>query len=176
MKILVGSTNPVKIAATQAVFSRLHPDSSVAGLNVPSGVPDQPWGDPQTRTGAINRARVALAPGADFGVGFEGGLVETELGLMTCAWCAVAGEGGRIGVGGGVNVLLPESIHTMLYTGNELGSAMDLLIGAEGTKQGPGAVGILTAGLTDRQQAYMHMLALALAPFRRPDLYRQDRR
>jgi len=47
----------------------------------------------------------------------------------------------------------------------ELGVAMDRLVGATNTKHGRGAVGILTAGLVDRQRAYEVLIAYALGPF-----------
>jgi inosine/xanthosine triphosphatase len=172
MKIVVGSTNPVKIAAAKVVFARLDPDAEIANRAVESGVPIQPWGDEETRAGAINRARAALASDAAYGVGFEGGLLETEYGLMTCAWCAVVDGAGRLGLGGGVNVLLPAAVAEAVRAGQELGAVMDQLTGEHNTKQHEGAVGILTGGLSDRQRAYEHMLALALASFRRPALYR----
>lgn len=171
MKVNVGSRNPVKINATRAVFMQLDSTVEIVGVAVNSGVADQPLGDTETQQGTINRARAALTPGAAYGVGFEGGILETEHGLLTCAWCAVADQSGKLGLGGGVNVLLPPKIATLLAQGHELGVAMDILTGAHNSKQGPGAVGILTDGLSDRQSAYEHMLNLALAPFRRPDLY-----
>lgn len=174
MKVAVGSTNPVKIAAARAVFALLDSAVEVVSLPVASGVSPQPWGDEEARRGALNRARGALSEGVDFGVGFEGGVIETEHGLMTCAWCAVVGRSGTAGLGGGVNVLLPPPVQRRLRAGGELGPAMDVLVGEDNTKQGPGAVGILTADLTDRQRAYEHILIMALAPFRRPDLYRDD--
>ena len=171
MKVVVGSTNRVKVAAARAVFERFVNDLSVDGLAVESGVPVQPWGDGQTRQGALNRAQAALTNGAEYGVGFEGGLIETELGIMTCAWCAVIDPAGQIGMGGGVNILLPPDVSEAVKNGEELGPAMDRLIGEADTKQGPGAVGILTDGLADRQSAYEDILILALGPFRRRDLY-----
>lgn len=172
MHIVIGSLNPVKRQAAEAVLAPLYPGASFAALDVPSGVPVQPWGDAQTRTGAINRARAALAQaGADLAVGLEGGLVRTELGLMTCAWAAVAGSDGRIGVGGGSHVLLPASAVESLEAGQELGAVMDALTGERNTKHGLGAIGILTDGLESRETAYAHIVRLALAPFRQPDLY-----
>lgn len=171
MRVAVGSTNPVKIEAARAVFAALDPDVEVVGRAVASGVPEQPWGGEQTRTGAINRARAALSPDVDFGVGFEGGVDDTELGVMTCAWAAVVDHTGRCGVGGGVHALLPPSVQVDLRAGGELGPAMDRIAGVRNTKQGLGAVGILTNGLVDRQAAYEMILTLTLAPFIRPDLY-----
>lgn len=171
MRVAVGSSNPVKVAAARAVFSRLDPEVEILERPVPSGVPEQPWGSEQTRTGAVNRARAALGEDADFGVGFEGGLDDTELGVMTCAWCAVVDRDAECGVGGGVHALLPPLVQEALRAGGELGPAMDHLTGEHNTKQGAGAVGVLTDGLVDRQAAYEMILALALARFIRPDLY-----
>jgi inosine/xanthosine triphosphatase len=144
-------------------------------VDVPSGVSDQPFGDEETRRGAVNRARWALVEvGADVGVGLEGGLIETEYGLMTCAWCAVVDSQGRVGVGGGVNVLLPPAVADKMRQGLELGQAMDALTGLDDTKRHMGAVGILTNGLSDRQEAYVHIVKMALVRFLRPEYYDDD--
>ncbi len=173
-RIAVGSTNPVKIAAVRAVTAHAFPAVEIISLSVNSGVPQQPWGDAETRRGALNRARAALATiGADastehakvLGVGLEGGMVETEMGLMTCAWCIIVDPGGRVGVGGGVHMLVPPSVAQILRAGGELGPAMDRLSGQHNTKQMQGAVGILTGGLSNRQKAYEQLVAMALAPF-----------
>jgi inosine/xanthosine triphosphatase len=142
---------------------------------VPSGIPDQPWGDAETRQGALNRARAALASqAADLAVGFEGGLIRTELGLMTCAWCAVIGADGQCGVGGGSHMLLPPAAADLLDQGLELGVVMDRLTGQHNIKHGPGAIGVLTAGLENRSSAYAHILRLALAPLRSPAFYEEQ--
>jgi inosine/xanthosine triphosphatase len=168
MQILVaiGSTNPVKKAAVQAVLRRAFPGAEFTALDVPSAVPEQPWGDEETRRGAYNRAQQALAQTAgSFGVGLEGGLVESSVGLMTCAWCAILDNSGMVGYGGGVKMLLPPPVVTQLREQGELGPAMDILVNEPNTKQGRGAVGILTNGLSSRQAAYEQLVAMAAAPF-----------
>jgi inosine/xanthosine triphosphatase len=172
--IAVGSTNPVKIAAVRTVVARAFPTAKVVGLNVDSGVPAQPWGDAETRRGALNRARATLATGAQLGVGLEGGMLETEMGLMTCAWCVIVGPDGQVGVGGGVHMLVPPSVALALRAGGELGPAMDRLTGQYNTKQAQGAVGILTGGLSNRQSAYQQLVAMALAPFVQAGYYKGD--
>ena len=57
------------------------------------------------------------------------------------------------------------------FEGMELGHAMDRLVGEHDTKRGKGAVGILTAGLVDRQRAYEILVSYAVAPFVNADLY-----
>jgi len=173
-RIGVGSTNPVKIAAVRMVVTRAFPAAEVIGLSVDSGVSEQPWGDEEARLGARNRARAVLAAaGSDLGVGLEGGVLETELGLVTCAWCIIVDWEGQIGVGGGVHMRLPPSVAGVLRGGGELGPAMDQLTGQHNTKQAQGAVGILTGGLSDRRSAYGQLVAMALAPFVKTEYYSQ---
>ncbi len=170
--VTVGSTNPVKLAAVRAVLARLAPDAAVDGLAVASGVPDQPLGDVQTIEGATTRARSARdAHDADLGVGIEGGVVETAVGMRTCAWAVVATRDGAAHVGGSLSMPLPSTVATLIRNGVELGHAIDCLIGTENIKHGPGAVGILTEGLVNRQQAYETILAYALAPVLGAELY-----
>jgi len=171
---VVGSTNPVKIAAASAILTRLAPAVQVTGLAVPSGVPDQPIGDDETQAGARQRARAALvaSPAAQLGIGLEGGVVELPGGaLRSCAWAVVVDREGREGLGGSLSMPLPERVAARIRAGEELGYAMDAEARTSGTKHGKGAVGILTAGLVDRQRAYEPMLAYALAPWLAPEMF-----
>jgi inosine/xanthosine triphosphatase len=165
-RVAVGSTNPVKLGAVRAVMAAVAPGASVEGVGVPSGVPDQPWGDAETIRGARERARGAReALRADLGIGIEGGVVETDDGaLRTCAWAVAVGPEGLVGTGGSLAMPLPPAVANDLRSGVELGHAMDRLTGAHDTKRGAGAVGILTGGLVDRQRAYEVLVAYALAP------------
>ena len=171
--IAVGSTNPVKIGAVRVVLGELAPDATVTGLAVASTVSDQPFGDDETIRGALARATAARdAADATLGVGIEGGVVEQPDGAMrTCAWAAIVDAHGRSGVGGSLSMPLPRRVAQMIRDGLELGHAMDRLIGEHDTKRGKGAVGILTAGLVDRQRAYEVLVRYALAPFLTRELY-----
>ena len=90
--VAVGSKNPVKVNSVRNAFAANFPgsDLEVVGYSVPSGVDEQPWGDVQTRQGALNRAENALGAhclahgGAppDYAVGLEGGVVEENLGEL----------------------------------------------------------------------------------------------
>ena len=170
--VAVGSANPVKLAAARAVLAWAAPGATVAPTTVPSGVPDQPFGDEQTIQGARNRARAAReALDADLGVGLEGGVVDGPNGMRSNAWCVVVHRDGREGVGGSLAMPLPDAVARMVRDGIELGHAMDALVAERGTKHGKGAVGILTAGRIDRQGAYEVLVTYALAPFVTPELY-----
>ncbi len=168
-RIAVGSANPVKLAAVAAVVRRVAPAALVRGVAVGSGVPDQPFGDDETQRGAATRAAAARAAlDADIGVGLEGGVVDGPDGMRSCAWAAVALRDGRTFVGGSLAMPLPPRVAELVRRGVELGHAMDQLTGADNTKHGAGAVGILTNGLIDRQQAYEVLVTYALSPVLAP--------
>jgi inosine/xanthosine triphosphatase len=170
--VAVGSLNPVKIAAVKAVLAPRAPRAAFTGVTVSSGVPDQPFGDDDAIRGARTRADAARRSlDADLGVGIEGGCVETPDGMRTCAWAAVVDRAGRVGTGGSLAMPLPDAVAQLVRGGTELGLAMDTLVGRHNTKQGAGAVGILTDGLVDRQRAYETLVAYALAPFLTPEYW-----
>ena len=97
MKAVVGSNNPVKIAAARSVLRRVYGGAvRIEACAADSGIVDQPWGDELTLQGALNRARAALeTAGASLGVGLEGGLVEVGRRVFTSAWCAVLAYDGN---------------------------------------------------------------------------------
>lgn len=174
MLVIVGSRNPVKIAAARAVLRRAWPEAAVEGIAVASDVPDQPWGDDETIRGATTRARAALAarPEAELAIGIEGGCVEQGDGsVRTCAWAVAVHRDGRSGTGGSLAMPLPPAVAALLRDGLELGHAMDRVSGGTDTKHGAGAVGILTAGLVDRQAAYEVLVTYALAPLLAPEYW-----
>jgi inosine/xanthosine triphosphatase len=172
-RVVVGSTNPVKVAAVRAVLVAAGASAEITATGVPSTVRDQPIGDDETIRGAIARARAAReATDAELGVGIEGGIVDLPDGSMrTCAWAAVVDAEGRTGIGGSLAMPLPSAVAELVRGGLELGHAMDRYVNERDTKRGKGAVGILTAGLVDRQRAYESLVSYAMAPFLTPDLY-----
>ena len=172
--VAVGSTNPVKVAATRAVLDRIAPHAHVEWIEVPSTVSSQPMGDDETIRGALARARAARhATGVDLGIGIEGGVVAAgPKSLRTCAWAAVVGPDDLQSIGGSLGMPLPPRVASLVNDdGLELGEAMDRVTGERDTKRRHGAVGILTAGLVDRQAAYEMILIYALAPLLSPDLW-----
>ena len=166
MRVAIGSINPVKIRAVETVLRAVYSDLEIIPSPTRSNVPAQPIGNAETRRGALNRARAALeAEHADWGVGLEGGIIQTEMGTMTTAWCVIVDRAGRIGLGGASSMLLPDSVAQRVLNGMELGEAMDEFAGIENVKHKMGAIGVLTRGLIDRQQAYEVIVKFALARF-----------
>lgn len=171
-RVAVGSTNPVKVAATRRVVAFYWPTATVEPVPVPSGVSPQPWGLDETLAGARHRAQKALAAtGADIGVGLEGGVevIPEAGGIFLTGWAAVALPDGRVYYGSGGRVLLPPPLVAALKGGEELGTAMDRLVGQEGTKHTVGSVGILTRGFVEREEQFAVALAYALVPLLHPE-------
>ena len=80
VKVMVGSTNPIKIEAVRTAFEMVWPEQiwDVTWVSAASGVSVQPMSDEECIIGARNRARAALAHSdAAYGVGLEGGLQRT---------------------------------------------------------------------------------------------------
>jgi inosine/xanthosine triphosphatase len=173
-RIVVASHNPVKIQAALRGFQRLFPGLTfaAAGVSVPSGVSHQPFSDDETLQGALNRAAGALerTPEADYWVGIEGGCAEFQGELSVFAW-VVARTRDRIGKGRTGMFFLPPAVAELVRAGKELGEADDIVFNRTNSKQGNGAIGILTDDVLDRLQYYEHAMLLALVPFKNPHLY-----
>ncbi len=176
-RVAVGSTNPVKVKATTRVVRYFWPQAEVIAVAVDSGVSPQPWGVAETIAGARQRALVALErTRADLGVGLEGGIEDIPEGggLFISGWAAVACPDGRVYVGSGGRVLLPPILQPALERGEELGPAMDRLIGQKDTKRTIGSVGILTRGFVTREQQFAVALAYALVPLLYPEWWSSE--
>jgi inosine/xanthosine triphosphatase len=174
MKVAVGSRNPVKISATRSAFKKLWPDSkwNVVGVDVSSGVADQPMSDNESIKGASNRAKRAMKnENADYGVGMEGGLQKIGKNWFDCGWMVVVDRKGRMGIGSTVRIETPKKLIKLIKQGKELGEANDLYFKEENSKQGQGHFGLMTKGLITRTHGYSEGLIMALTRFVHPDLW-----
>lgn len=173
-KVIVASTNPVKIEAVKLGFQRMFPGEQFefTGVSVPSEVSDQPMTNEETFQGAKNRTNNAEihTPGADFYIGLEGGLAEFEGELAGSAW-VVCKSHGKIGKGRTGTFFLPEKVAALVRGGMELGKADDIVFNRENSKHQNGAVGILTHDAMTRTTYYIDAVILALIPFKNPELY-----
>jgi len=169
MKVVVASGNPVKLRAAQTAFEQQFPGQPIncVGVDVNSGVGEQPLSDDETHRGAINRAHNASGkrPRADYWVGLEGGVDTFNGQLMTFAWMAVLGPGGRIGTARTVTLPLPPAVKERVEKGMELGEANDQVFSTRNSKQQGGAFGLLTDGRYTREGVYAETLTIALVPF-----------
>ena len=184
LRVAVGSKNPVKVAAVRQAFFRAFPDRPLVcvGHDVPSGVPDQPWGRDETQSGARQRACGALRAetGADYAVGIEGGVVDVFDGLRSVAYVAIRRRDmlpspTSLSVEHTASFLLPPRVERLVrgqepgHGKLELGAACDLVFNETNSKQQGGTVGAVTRGLLDRTTYYEHAVVCALAPFLHDD-------
>ena len=166
MKVIISSTNPVKINAVKKAFNKGFKKSSFKGVKVKSGVPEQPIGESQIRYGAYNRATRALKSGnGDMGVGLEGGVVETEVGMLATAWCCIVDTKGQVSHGGGMYFHLPDIVAGKIRKGGELGPIMDDILHEENWKEKGGAIEIFSNGILNRTDAYTRLVELAMCKF-----------
>ncbi len=173
MKVVVGSTNPVKIEAVREAFKKYWPKCEVIGCEVESGVAGQPMSEEETMRGAENRAKAAVKTGGDYGVGIEGGVTEIGGKMFECAWVCVMRKSQisnspilkyDIGLGGGLYFELPPKVAAKIKQGGELGPIMAEVMQYD-VKRTNGAIGVLTKDRLDRKSAYKHIVLSALVKF-----------
>src|SRR5690625_196830 len=157
MKIIVGSMNPTKTQAVQAVFSA----DEVRGIEIQSDVSSQPFSDAETKQGAINRGKQsALFTENAFGIGLEGGVMYIESQLYICNWGALVTPTGQQFTASGARIRLPSIIQRELEAGVELGAVMDWYSQEKEVGKNAGAIGILTNGMVSRQGVFWHVVRL----------------
>ncbi len=167
MVIAVGSTNPAKLRAAKLAVTKLFPKAKIVGVNVKSGVSDQPMSDEESIKGAINRARRALSEveRAVYGIGMEGGINKIGSRWFDCGWIAVVDKSGRIGLGSSGRFEVSKKIIRNILKGDELGPIGDDLSGIKDNKRKMGVMGIITKGHLPRATAYSHGVFFAFGPF-----------
>ncbi|WP_434931228.1 inosine/xanthosine triphosphatase [Shewanella sp. HL-SH5] len=176
--ILVGSNNPVKIAAAKDAISQYFPlaDINCQGMHAPSLVAEQPMTDAETKLGAINRARycqqhaIEANQPADFYIAMEGGVDKFDHGAATFAYMAIIHQD-KLSIGRSALLPLPQKVFNALEAGEELGHVMDRLFNTHNVKQKGGAIGLLTQGLATRGSIYTQAIILAMAPIINPDFF-----
>lgn len=164
MYVAVGSKNQTKVKAVEEAFKGYH--ATVKGVDVPSGVSEQPFSDEETIQGAINRAQAALKiSDSEIGIGLEGGVQQTKFGMMLCNWGALVQPGKTPIISGGARILLPKEIEHRLIVGEELGPIMDDFMNKANIRSKEGAIGIFTNGLIPRQEMFLHVSILLVGQY-----------
>ncbi len=174
VKIGVGSTNPVKIAAAQAAFTKVWPEITwnAEGFAATSGVSDQPTSDLESIRGATSRAHQAIDYfDAQFGVGMEGGVQQVESQWFDCGWVVVVNKQGIVGIGSTIRLQVPDQMMQLVHQGLELGEVDDRVFGQVNSKQQDGHFGLMTNGIISRQSGYTDGVIAALARFITPEVW-----
>ena len=173
-KIIVASKNPTKIEAALKGFQEMFPNETfeIEGVSVPSKVSDQPIGNEETFTGAMNRAKGAQQKitNADYWVGIEGGNIAENDEMEVMAWIIVLSKE-RMGKARTAGFYLPPKIVELVNEGHELGHADDIVFGVANSKQTNGSSGLLTNNVMTRIRFYTPAVILALIPFKNENLF-----
>lgn len=173
IRVAVGSTNPTKVNAVKWVLEQIFDDVEILGVDVPSGVSEQPLSAGETELGARNRAKAALqATGADWAFGLEGGVHLDPQGNGWLGGCvAVNNAQGQSWSSKEFTVILPTFITEKLIKGAELGPLMDEVTGDKDSKRKLGAIGYLSKGIIPREESWRQGVVRALIPFLNSELY-----
>lgn len=188
-RVRVGSRNAPKIQAVRDALGAFAPDLEVDGVEVESGVPEQPVGFEEILRGAKNRAEAALARGdCDLAAGIEDGLVtlpgvDDIPGLASatlnlgCAWLT---DGRRESFGLSSGFGYPDACAQIALREREpIGDLFDELWRSGDrdanerapTGRGVGNIGKLTLGVLTRTEYARHAVVCALVRYLHPDLY-----
>lgn len=166
MRIHVGSLNPNKIGAVQDVLATYDTFASaiIEGIDVPSGVADQPTSLEESLRGATNRAKAAFE-GADLGIGIEAGVMEVPgSGSMVIQVCAIF-DGAMVHCGISSAFGLPTDLIDLMKRKSieldaavhELGYSTNARVGKEG-----GLIAILSGGRVTRRDLCRQAVSMAM--------------
>lgn len=174
VRVAVGSRNPVKLSSVEKAFNTVWPNENwiVEGVDVSSGVSNQPMSDEESIKGARSRAKQALEKtGADYGVGQEGGIQKIGNDCFDNGWMIVIDKKGNEGIGSTIKMIVPPKMMALINEGKEVGTANDIIFGLNNSKQNAGHFGTLTNGFIDRTGCYKDGIISALARFIHPELF-----
>ena len=162
--VICATTNPAKIQAILRAFNEIFTPGSchITSVDVESGVPEQPFGNHETRLGARNRVANAreLCPDADFWVAIEAGIDDDS----TFSWVVIENAHQR-GEARSATLPLPAVILEKVRAGQALGPVMSDYTGISEIGRKEGAIGVFTAGALTRSSVYHQAVVLALSPF-----------
>ncbi len=174
MIVAVGSTNPTKIQAVSDTFRKYFENIEVTGVQVSSGVAEQPKSEDEMFRGALNRAKAALrkVKSATYGVGIEGGIHTYSYGCFERSLVVIVNKKGEIGIGASGGLVLPSRMLQKIHKeGKNIEQATDELFGTKEIGEGVGMFGMMTKNIVTRAEATTHGVAFALARFLHEDLY-----
>ena len=176
MKVLVGSGNSVKIQSVREGFLTFFEHVAVEGINVDTGVPEQPV-NYETFEGAKNRAENVKRINdqqnlnATFFLGIEGGILQLHDRWFSLNVVYILDQHNRDSFATTGLYELPSAISKDLLIEKGLGRALGELANDNYAAREHGTVGFLTNGKMDRFQNQAQGITLALIPFLNDNLY-----
>lgn len=176
MKIVIGSANVPKREAVIEAFRRAHKDQHIDAnyVTTDSAVSSHPTSATEAMQGALNRVADARrqVQEADYYVGIEGGLLQSDGRAWEIGWVAISNSEGSVATGLSAGIELQGTILKAVQEGIELNDVLEDIYGTKGVGNANGYNGLATNDLVTRQQAYVQGVLFALAQFLHPELYR----
>ncbi len=177
MRVGIGSKNKAKISAVELALSMLNIEAEILAFDVDSNVSIQPFSDEETIEGALNRAKGVIesygeAYNIDLAIGLEGGVDENQYGTFLCNWGAIVDREGRIGIGGGQRILLPEIMVKEMKQGYEMAEVIDRLVKRQDVRSNEGTIGVFTNNLITRSEMFRDVIICAYSRFLLSDYYK----
>lgn len=177
MIINVGSKNPVKIEAVREIIADypFMAGAVVEGVEVDSGVTNQPITLPATIEGAINRAK-AVFKDCQYSFGIESGIFpvpHTKTGYMDVCACIIY-DGNEISLGLSSAFEYPKQVTELILTQHLDASTAFKHVGLTDHPyigHATGAIGILTNGRLLRKEYTKQAIMNALIQLEHLELY-----
>ncbi len=186
IRVLIASTNPVKIRAAREAFSCFQEEITFSSLNMKVIDPEwdlfksQPLGEDETYKNSRLRVKHIRKhnPDFDFFIGIEGGIVYTQHNqARIVVYCSV-GTHSAITTVRGCEIPLPDRWYEKLASVREksslqleLGDLVAKISGITNIKQKNGAVGFLTQNIVTRFDILYQSMMMALIPFLNSTLF-----
>ncbi|MBU0613933.1 inosine/xanthosine triphosphatase [Patescibacteria group bacterium] len=176
MKINIGSRNPNKVDAVRDILDDylIFREAEVEGINVETGVRNQPMSLQETVLGATSRAKNAFLE-CDYSIGLESGIIEvpeTKSGFMNVAVCCIY-NGKDVAIGVSSMFEIPSSAMIYIKNGDELQTAVnkagfttDKKIGSNG-----GIISIFSDGYIHRKDLSAQAVRSAMIHLQHPEIF-----
>ncbi len=177
MKIIVGSKNDVKVEAVKEIIQdyTFLSNSEVVGMEVSSGVSEQPKSIAETITGAMNRAKNTFL-NCDYCFGLEDGLMQvpnTKTDYMNVCVCAIYdGQNYYIGLSSAFE--FPADVTKLVFEESlDINQAFYKVGLTKNPKVGSqeGVIGILTHGRLLRKEYTKQAITMALIHVEKSKLF-----
>lgn len=170
MKVVICSTNPVKIEAVKEAFSSFFENIVYFPLEMSNHkeIVSQPMSSKKTLSSAVKRVQVARKEeNAEYFVSMEGGMDCDDYGAFLTWYVCVGNNSGKDSIAGGGRMPLPRTIYEELVnnTSLELGDIMDRITNEENVKQRGGSTAVFTGNKIYRKDVFTRELIIALIPF-----------
>lgn len=174
LEVSVGSLKPFKVESVRQLILREFETvrSQTVGVEVSSGVSDQPFSKEETIQGAVNRSIEALQnySSANIGAGLEGGVFEEDgkFYVFDVAAITLGIEPPKTFTGESEIYLLPFEVVSYLKDGMQLSSAMHEYLKSQGQNvpiqeiMQNGTIYYLSDGVSSRDMAQNKALSSAM--------------